>query len=138
MKKYFSKVIGSNLIITIAFATVLCCHPSSTASAASITNTAEAKSSHDFKLAKKVILVCRHCKPGASDKTDKTCCIKQFQAVVPNQISLNTDILKLSVIHHFDQQVYFFQSKFNLAYLDGPPGQTSPIPLYILTHHFRI
>ena len=135
MKNYFSKVVGSSLIIAVTFATVLCCHPSS---AASITNTAEAKSSHDFKLAKKVILVCRHCKPNTSNKTDKTCCIKQFHAVVPNQISLTTNILQLSVIRHLDQQGYFLQSKFNLAYLDGPPGQTSQIPLYILTHHFRI
>ena len=138
MKKYFSKMVGSSLIIAVAFATVFCCHPSSVASAASTTNTAETKSSHDFKLAKKVILVCHHCKPSTSNKTDKTCCTKQFQAVVPNPISLNANILQLSVIRHLDQPAYFFHSKFNLAYLYGPPGQTSQIPLYILTHHFRI
>ena len=135
MKKYFSRVMSSSLMIVVAFATVVCCHPSSTASTAS---TAEAKSSHDLKFARKGMLVCHHCKPSTSNKTDKTCCIKQFQAVVPNQISLNTNIPQLSFIRHLNQHGYSLQSKFNLAYLDGPPGQTSQIPLYILTHHFRI
>ncbi len=70
---------------------------------------------------------------------DCTCCItKQFRADCPTQITLNIPHFYITLINAAPQLLVSEQNEFDGAYLHGPPGPASEIPLYISYHNFRI
>ncbi len=80
------------------------------------------------------------CKGGAAAKTESKCCFQQLQAEQPVLISFN---FSNTVINHVSFNVFSIQpgvikSKYNLAYLDGPPGPISVAPRYISFRSFRV
>lgn len=131
MKKHFSKILASSLILTVFLATVLCCNPQSVqASTVSVSNT----SMEDMPN-------CPERKGKASTPAKvNDCCNPQLQAEHPVKISLNFPqiVNDLFSVHIFVYKPVVLKEKFNLAYLNGPPGLASDIPLYLSTHNFRL
>ncbi len=131
MKKYFSKIIHFSLILPLALATVMCCQFSWTKPAAASVNIE--KSMPACHLHKN--------KPSTPSKNNCSCCAtKQLQAEQASKISLDG----LKTVNHFvflsvlPAQSSALKTKFNLAYLHGPPGLYADISLYIQNHNLRL
>ena len=137
MKKYISKIINLCLILALSLATVFCCNSSATqAAAASHSSVVMAKT-------EKAMPAChRHRnQTPIPTKSDCSCCInKQLQADQPIRISFYAPqiVIGYSSLAILLQQQLVLKAKFNLAFLDGPPGPISDSPLYIHFHNIRI
>ena len=132
MKKVSSKILASGLILAVFLATVLCCN---------FSVAAQSNGSHCLvKKPETSTSTCHYCKTGTKSKSESSCCLKQLQADQPTQISLNFQQVDTShtPLDVLPQTNPFLKTKFNLAYLDGPPGPISNTPFYILSHSFRI
>ncbi len=130
MKNYFSKILASGLILSVFLATALCCNVFVSSSAEANTGMKDMPGCHMNK---------GKFDTSSQDK-DNSCCKPQLQADNPVKISFNlTHIINdFSPLDVFIHQQIGLKEKFNLAYLDGPPGPVSEIPLYLITHNFRI
>jgi len=119
-------------MVTVFLATVLCCNP----------QLAQAKSSTGVDVAMKGMPSCHAAKGKSSApvKAEKDCCKPQLQADHPVKISFEFSQLvsDLSLIDVFIDHKILLKEKFNLAYLNGPPGLASEVPLYLFTHNFRL
>ena len=129
MKKYFSKMVTAALIPTLSLATILCCD-------LSVIKVAKA--------AESTMPACHRPKAKAAVpvKSKCDCCAhKQLQADVPTKASFQipqTPVLGYAFLDILSASSVVFKSKFNLAYLNGPPGPISESPRYIHFHNFRI
>ena len=136
MKKYSSTILNFCLIVTVSLATVLCC-PFSAKQAM-----ATSGFSVNMSKAEKAMPACHSQRPkaDATKKGDCSCCLnKQLQADQLGKISFNSAlILSGYAFLNVLPQSLVLKTKFNLAYLDGPPGPISPTPHYIHFHNFRI
>ena len=129
MKKYFSKISISFLILTFSLASTLCCHSfAATSSSVKTDRALPACHAHQDKAAAPI--------RGACD-----CCVtKQLPADSTANISLNIPKVTFSYLSSniLSNPFSIIKTRFNLAYLDGPPGHYSEIPLYLKSHAFRI
>lgn len=129
MKQCLSEILASGLILSVFLATVLCCNVF--------------VASSEANTAMKDMPGC-HMNKGISDTPstdhDNSCCKPQLHAdtIVKASFNFTQIALDFSVVDIFTYQPTALKDKFNLAYLDGPPGPTSEIPLYLITHSFRI
>ena len=132
MKRNFPKIINSFLIPIVSLAAILCCN-------LSVIRTAQAGHSVAVAETEKLPPCHRQQKTESPAKKDCTCCIqKKVQADLPAKFSLvpqSFDYLAVSVLA---QPVALLKDDFILLYLNGPPGPTSDIPLYIRLRNFRI
>jgi hypothetical protein len=76
----------------------------------------------------------------ASHDQECECCKSKLQADYLSKVSFNAvlSVLDFSPLEFLLQSCSVIPSKFHLAYLNGPPGPTSEIPLYVHFHNFRI
>ncbi|MCR4337887.1 MAG: hypothetical protein NUV91_08810 [Candidatus Omnitrophica bacterium] len=79
-------------------------------------------------------------KAATPTKQDCTCCLKQLQADYPvPTASVVPQFSKSFLAVNFSQDSFCaLESKINLAFLHGPPGSLSDIPLYLRLRNFRI
>ena len=130
MKKYLTKITVSSLILTFSLASTLCCHSFAATTPSSIKTEHAMPSCHAHKN-----------KAAAPVKGTCDCCVtKQLPADSAANISLNIPKVILGDLSSniLSNPFSIIKTKFNLAYLDGPPGPISDIPLYIQSHNFRI
>ncbi len=90
--------------------------------------------------------VCSHCHAqSTSQKADPqshACCLTKlapFESAVQSFV-LTPSIEKIvyAMTHAVEFAFTPVKIKFNLAYLDGPPGIVNEIPLYLKTHSLRV
>ncbi len=117
--KAFAKAGVSFLIITVFFAYTFCC---------SFSSLAQAERG------------CQACHQHTASTKDH-CCKTQYQADLPSSFSYNKAIQSATVFASLESLVdpiSFPRAKFDLAYLDGPPGPISNTPFYIQFRNLRI
>lgn len=135
MKKYFYKILMLSLTLPVALTAVLCCRISGTSVAQASLSPSTAKKNQETMPA---------CHAHARNKGKASlpaqghcsCCIQQLQADLLTKFSF-TIKPSLTAFVFSDSRPHerlVLKSKFNLSYLDGPPGPVADSPLYI---HFR-
>lgn len=121
---------ASGLSVTVFFATVLCCSFSGVAQASGTLANIE-----------KPLPAC-HAQSGKTNvpAQEGDCCKPQLQAEQSARTILSATqiVTDLIPVEFLPQQIFALKGKFNLAYLDGPPGPVSETPLYITVHNFRL
>ncbi len=131
MNRSLSKIAVFSLILTFSSASILCCH-----------SKAEASSLSSLIKAQQALPPCHTHKAKTSTpvKNNCDCCVtKQSQADSPISLSSNVPQVMLGYLSsNFSLTQVCIKNKFNLAYLDGPPGPIAEIPLYLQSHNFRI
>ena len=85
---------------------------------------------------------CQHCpqKTAKSDSSKHECCLVKASAAEEAPVfTLAASVAK--AVMAFEQTTYAvvkIHTKFNLAYLNGPPGPISSVPLYIQSRSIRV
>ena len=128
MKTYLSKIAVSFLIVTFFLASTFCCHSFAATTPSSLKTQHALPAYHAHKTSVPAKGTC-------------DCCVtKQLPADSAASISLNIPKIILGYLSSNVLTVQFppLKTKFNLAYLDGPPGPNSKTPLYIQSHNFRL
>ena len=129
MKTYLSKIAVSCLILTFSLASTFCCHSFAAMVPSSIKiERVPACHTHQDKTSTPVKGTC-------------DCCVtKQLPADSADKISLNIPKVIIGSLSSNILAVQFcpLKTKFNLAYLDGPPGPVAQSPLYLQSHNFRL
>ena len=132
MKKYFSKIVSLGVILPVSFATIFCCQFSLVKPVA-----ASAVKTHDAMPA------CHAHKNKASApmKSNCECCVsKRLQAdqLTKNSFEISKVVTGYVFSNVFPSTISILKDKFNLAYLNGPPGPASDTPLYIHLRNIRL
>ena len=129
MKKYFSKISISFLILTFSLASTLCCHSfAATSSSVKTDRALPACHAHKNRSESPVKGTCDCCVSKQSSADSAVNFSLRVPQILLGYLSLNMLSSPFSPV----------KTKFNLAYLDGPPGHYSEIPLYLKSHAFRI
>lgn len=126
MNKMFAKITSVFTLSVFLMAAVLCCCTQQSVHAST----------------EKKLPACHAQKAKADSpvKTDCSCCTsKQLQADSNAKVTLqapSVNAMPIAALLEVDIH-HLIKQKFNLAYLDGPPGLLSEVPLYLLFRSIR-
>lgn len=128
MKRFsFKTIVSGILAVTVIVMVAVCCCA--------------------LKPAVAAVKMCSHCKSQQpvdqkADHKSPECCLTKL---APFESAAQSFVLKVSidkisylVTHAVEFAFAPAKVKFNLAYLDGPPGIVDALPIYLINKQFRI